>query len=419
MLALRVLAASLLLAALPAAAASPADREIAAAEERLAVSANASGAHVALAAAFMRKARESGDPAYYTRARAALERALVLDPGDYTAIKSRAWVLLGLHDFHGALAAAEEARRLEPADWWNYANLTDAWVELGDYPRALAAAQRMMDLRPGLPAYTRAAYLRSLHGDRAGALELYELAVRAASPSDPESLAWALVHLGHEHFAAGELAAAGAAHARALAVLPDYHLGLAGLARVRAAEGRLDEAIDLYRRAVERVPAPDVVAALGDAYAAAGDAAAAERQYALVEHMAGIARATGTTYGRHIVLFLADHERQPAEALRLARLEASARDDIYTADALAWALHANGREREAARAAHRALRLGTPEAALHYHAGAIAAALGRERVAVRHLRQALALNPHFDLLQAGRARDGLAALHTPALAALR
>ena len=47
---------------------------------------------------------------------------------------------------------------------------------------------------------------------------------------------------------------------------------------------------------------------------------------------------------------------------------------------------------------------------LHYHAGMIAAALGRARIARRHLRHALSLNPHFDLRQAPRARVTLAAL---------
>ncbi|HYY06704.1 MAG TPA: hypothetical protein VE997_08995, partial [Candidatus Limnocylindria bacterium] len=183
-----------------------------------------------------------------------------------------------------------------------------------------------------------------------------------------------------------------------------------GLGRVRAAEGHLARALDLYQRAVARVPAPDLVAALGDVHAAAGHADEAERQYALVEYMDTVAAALGTTYGRQLALFYADHDRRPEEALRLARLEAAGRGDIYTDDTLAWACYTNGRFAEAARAAHRALRLGTEDAMLHYHAGVIAAALGQGRSAARHLRRALALNPHFDLRQASRARAGLAAL---------
>jgi tetratricopeptide (TPR) repeat protein len=268
----------------------------------------------------------------------------------------------------------------------------------------------MVDLRPGLPAYTRVAFLRSLHGDRRGALDALELAVRAASPRDPEGLAWTLVHLGHEHLAEGDAIRAARAYEQALYVLPEYYLALGGLGRARAAQGDLTEAIELYRRAIDRVPAPELVAALGDAYAARGNAQDAEDQYRLVEHIARVAQATGTTYGRQVALFYADHDRRPEEALRLARLERTTRGDIYSDDALGWALFKNGRLAAAARAAHRALRLGTEDALLHYHAGMIAAALGRTPQATRHLRRALAQNPHFDLRQAPLARATLARL---------
>jgi tetratricopeptide (TPR) repeat protein len=141
------------------------------------------------------------------------------------------------------------------------------------------------------------------------------------------------------------------------------------------------------------------------------------RQLALVDHAGRVAEATGTTWGRQLALVWADHDRRLPDALRQARAEAAGRGDVYTDDALAWTLHKNGRPAAAMRAAHRALRLGTPDAALHYHAGVIAAALGRERRAARHLRRALALNPHFDLRQAPHCRAVLARLAGgPALA---
>lgn len=404
-----VLALAGLVPGSPASAApSRADQALEAAERRLGE--NRPEHYVTLATAFMQKARETGDPAYYGRAMAAVEHALALDPAHYEAERTRAWVLLGQHDFRGAEAVAAAARAREPRDWWNYATLTDAYVELGDYDRAVDVAQRLLDLRPGLPAYTRVAFLRSLFGDREGALELLAAAVRAGSPRDPESLAWTLVHLGHEHFAAGALAPAGQAYAAARDLVPDYPPALAGLARVRAAEGMLDESAALYARAVAQLPAPDMVAALGDVHAAAGRMADAEAQYALVEYMGRVAEAAGSTYGRQLALFYADHDRRLPEALRLARQEATTRGDIYTDDALAWALYKNGQHAAAMRAAHRALRLGTEDALLHFHAGMIAAAHGRDRRAARHLARALAINPYFDLRQAPVACTVLATL---------
>jgi len=399
---------------LVAAAPTPADRAIATAEGHVSAAPGRPAAYVELATAFMQKSREASDPGYYPRAAAALERALRLDPQNYEALRVRPWVLLGQHDFRGARVAAEQARALESDDWWNYGMLADAEVELGDYAAADRVVQRMLDLRPGLPAYTRAAFLRTLYGDRAGAIEMLTLALATTSPGDPETFAWTLVHLGHEHFARGEMVHAADAYAQALDALPGYYLALAGLARVRAAEGRTAEAVDLYQRAVSRVPAPDLVAALGDVLAAKGMVGDAERQYALVEYIGRVAQATGTTYGRQLALFYADHDRRLDEALRLAEQEAAVRDDIYTDDTLAWACYKNGRLAQAKRAASRAQRLGTEDALLDYHAGLIAAAFGRPRAGRRHLRRALAMNPHFDLHEAPRAEAALAALEEPA-----
>jgi tetratricopeptide (TPR) repeat protein len=390
------------------AAASPADRAVTAAVVQTEARPGAGAGWVTLAGAFVGKARESGDPAYYRRAEAALDQAVALRPDDYAALRMRALVLGGLHEFGPALAVAERARAAAPDDAWNDATIFDAAVELGDYPRAEAAAERLAARRPGLAVYARVGLLRGLHGDHAGALAVLTLAVRAGTPDDPESLAWALVHLGHESFAGGDTDGAAAAYARARAVLPGYAPAAAGLARVRAAEGRLASAIALYEEALAAQPAPDLAGALGDLHAERGDAGAAGDAWALVDRLARLADAAGVSHGRPLVLFWADHGR-PADALRVAEREARVRDDVHTADALAWALYRAGRLRPAARAAHRALRLGTRDAVLDYHAGVIAAALGRPRAAARHLRRALATNPRFDRRFAADARARLGA----------
>jgi len=362
----------------------------------------------------MRSARETGDPTWYGHARASVDRALELDPSDFGALRARAWVLLGQHEFRAARAQAELALARDPDDWASWANLTDALVEVGEYDRAVEAADRLATLRPGVPAYTRVAGLQALLGDRATAIATLEVAVAAAEHAEPETLAWTLVHLGHEHRALGNLLAATAAYERALAAFPGYHLALVGLARARAAEGRTPEAIALASRAAERVPAPAVYGLLGDLYAAQGDAAESARQFDLVRVMERLAAAQGTSYGREVALFLADHDRDLADALRLARDDAARRGDVYGDDVLAWTLYKNGQPAEAKRAATRALRLGTEDAAFHYHAGMIARALGQPRVAARHLERALALDPAFDVRQAPMARAALDAVrHAP------
>jgi tetratricopeptide (TPR) repeat protein len=364
----------------------------------------------------MRRARETGDPTWYGHARAAVDRARLLDPPDFAALRTQAWVLLGLHEFTAARTVAEEALARDPADWPSWANLTDALVELGDYARAADAADRLAELRPGVAAWTRVAGLQGLLGDRRAAIATLELAATAAAAAEPETLAWTLVHLGHEQRGLGRHEDAADSSERALAAFPDYHLALLGLARARAAQGGLDQAIALAARAFERVPAPETAGLLGDLYDAAGARSEAEQHWELVRVMERLAAAQGTSYGREVALFLADHDRELPDALRLARADVAARPDVYGFDVLAWTLHKNARHAEAKRAASRALRLGTESAAFHYHAGMIARALHRPRAAARHLARALALDPAFDVRQAPAARAALDALGDTRLA---
>src|SRR5262249_36098758 len=185
----RALAAMLALAGLlpvlAHAAPSAADRSMADAEAAVQRRPTAD-ALVDLAAAFMRKARETGDPAYYRRAEAAPHPAGALTPRPYGGLPAPAVVPARQAAVSAAPGAARAARAIEPRDWWNYGNLADACVELGRYDDAVRATARMMALRPGLPVYTRVAALRALMNDRRGAIEALELALATADPSDPE-----------------------------------------------------------------------------------------------------------------------------------------------------------------------------------------------------------------------------------------
>ena len=61
----------------------------------------------------------------------------------------------------------------------------------------------------------------------------------------------------------------------------------------------------------------------------------------------------------------------------------------------------------AGRAAMQALRLGTEDASLYFHAGMIERALGNKAAARDYLARALTINADFDPLQARVARESL------------
>ena len=211
-------------------------------------------------------------------------------------------------------------------------------------------------------------------------------------------------------FQAGNLVTADRSYSAALADWPGSYLALEGLARVRAARGRTDEAIALYGRAIAIVPQPEYLAGLGDLYQLTGQPRLAEQQYATVRAIAALQALQPKVYNRQLVLFDANHAEDPAGAVRLAETELTVRKDVYGWDADAWALLAAGRAGDADAAMQKALALGTNDALLLYHAGMSAHGVGDDGRARSLLERALALNPGFDPLQAVRARQVLAAM---------
>lgn len=358
-----------------------------------------------LATAYLQKARETGDFGLNARAATAIERSLEVAPNNYDAIKLKAVLLLTCHRFEEALVVAREARRLRPADPMVYGAMVDALVELGRYPEAMDAAKRMLSLRPDTESYARLSYLKSLHGEPDSAIDLMREAVRLAT--NREHRAWCYVHLADELLNRGDVGEALEQYDAALNLMPDYHLALAGKGRAFARSGDLSAAVAFFSLAIERAPLPDVAVALGDVHAKVGRHEEAERQYRLVEFVETTAEYGSQTYSRVLALFWANHGKNLSRALDIAKRERAVRSDIYTCDLLAWCLFKNGHPDEARKAVVEALRLGTSDALIHYHAGMIFHALGDKRTAARHLARALEINPGFDVLQADTARSTL------------
>jgi Flp pilus assembly protein TadD len=83
---------------------------------------------------------------------------------------------------------------------------------------------------------------------------------------------------------------------------------------------------------------------------------------------------------------------------------------VLVADAMAWALHVNGRDAEALGYARQASALGERNAVFVFHRGMIERSLGQREEARRDLSDALRINPYFSVLQARVARAALAGL---------
>lgn len=381
-----------------------ADQKILQLEGEIARRPEAVALHNRLAWAYLQKGRETGDAAYFTRAERLLEKAPAAS--DPEGLGLRAWIALFRHEFKEAALWAEKAIAARPNAFFQYGILSDAFLEMGDDAKAVAYAQKMIDLKPDQGSYSRAAHLRSLHGDPEGAILLWKSAIRAGA-SFPENTAWCQAELGELYFNIGKIGEAEAAYRASLETFPGYHRGLAGLGKIRTAQRRPEEAVRFYQEAIDRIPYPIYFASLGDLYMEMGKEEAAQKAYRRVEQIARLDQPNQRLYDRDLALFYADHGRQLGEAVRIAERELERRRDVYTYDILGWVYYKSGRYPEAARAMKEAMRLGTEDPRILFHAGMVARAAGREKEARRLLTRALTLNPAFHPLYAPSARKAL------------
>jgi tetratricopeptide (TPR) repeat protein len=364
-------------------------------------------AYAQLGSLYLQKVRETGDPSYYVKAEGALQKSLELAPNNVLAAVGMGGLSLARHAFGEALEWGRLARQLAPGSYTVYGIIGDANLELGRYPEAVDAFQEMIDRRPDLTSMSRVSYARELHGDLPGAIEAMEQAVGAGNPIG-EGTNWARIQLGNLHFLTGDLEAAERQYRETLRYLPDYVHGYGGLAKVAAARGRLNEAIELYTRVLKIVPLPEYAIALGDAYRAAGNSAMAARQDELVRVIAQLNRAAGMDVDLEMALFDVDHAKDGgaiAAAVQTARAQYGQRPSVHVADVLAWSLYRANQPAEALPYAREALRLGSKDPLMLYHAGAIAAAAGQTGEAQRYLAAALEGNPNFHVRYAPEARQ--------------
>ncbi len=356
--------------------------------------------------AYIQKARDTGDPTFYGRAEAVLEKAVQVNPDDPDALIGLGSLALSRHDFQLALTQGHKAFALAPHKAAVYGVIGDAYTELGQYDAAVEAFQTMVDTRPDLSSYSRVSYARELHGDVPGAITAMQEAVEAGSPN-AENTNWCRVQLAQLYWLKGDYAAAEQQYQQVLTYYPKYVYALAGLAQLRAAQNDLPAAADYYKQATDIIPLPQYVTALGDVYSKMGKADEAKKQYDLFLFIARTYEVNGVNFGIEKAIFLADHDMDLAGALTAAQQAGSLRDDVNTQDSLSWVLYKNGKYAEAKVASDRALRLGTPNSLFYFHAGMIAQALGDTATAQTSLQKALSLNPQFHVIYADQAAAAL------------
>ncbi len=356
-----------------------------------------------LGLALLQRVRETGDPSLYPPAEAALLAARTLVPDDPLVAAGIGALQLGRHEFAEALATGRAALTEFPGDTPAQGIVVDALVELGQYDAAFRQAEALAAQRPDIATLARLSYTLELRGELGPALTAMEAA--AASPGlAAENTAYVLALVGHLRRLTGDAVGAAAAYAQARTLVPDHAPSLAGQGRLAVGAGDLETARERFERAAAVVPLPEYVIALGETLDVMGDAVGAKQQFDLARALIALSKANGVVVDVDLALFEADHG-DAAAALVLAEAAYAATPTVRAADARAWALHRLGRDREATPLSAEALRLGSRDPLLQFHAGAIAAALGRTAEARGHLESALAGDPGFSPAGAAEAQS--------------
>lgn len=349
--------------------------------------------------------RETDDVRYLEHSLRAAQTSLRVLPADQNlgGLRSLAQAEYETHNFVAARDHAQELIAYEPNRSFGFQLLGDAELELGSYEKAAAAYQQMESLdRGSVAAEARLAHLAMLRGDSATARKRYLNALAQAksalSPS-AETIAWTNWQLGELAKAAGQYDQSLRFYHDALAAFPGYSHAVSSLAQLHASQGELEKAIEMLEALLQKHSDPMDAAMLGDLYKLSGRERDAEVQYLSVEHLCQKDQLYSVLYNRHLVLFWTDHDIKTDEAYVRAQKEYQTRRDIYAADAFAWASLKAGKLDEAQTAINDALRLGTKDARLFYHAGMIAKARGDRSAAEQFLKRALEINQYFDPMQ--------------------
>ncbi|HEX8696535.1 MAG TPA: tetratricopeptide repeat protein [Longimicrobium sp.] len=348
-----------------------------------------------LAQLYLQRGREGGGLDDFRRAERAAREALTLRAGRNTGARlTLASSLLAQHRFAEARTAAE-ALVAEAPDRASYqALLGEIQMELGDYGAAAATFGALEAERGNLAVAPRLARWEEVRGNpvRARAI-LYAARDQAAARIDlpREQVAWFHLRVADLELRTGRLGAADEALRAGLAVEPNDPRLWAARARLAALRHRWREVARIGARLGDGADLA-TLALVGDAWAQLGRAGEAERWYARLEAKNA---ARPEPFARQWTQFRVDHGRHLPETLALLRREAGERRDVLGCDLLAWALHRAGDDAAAREAMRQALRMGTRDATLHFHAGMIERALGDRAAARAHLRRALGLNPRF------------------------
>jgi tetratricopeptide (TPR) repeat protein len=363
-----------------------------------------------LAAQYLQRFRERGDLGDVERAKIVSRRSLALQPfGNDAADATLASALLAYHEFPEALHYEREALAAVPTSDDTRAQIASLLMELGRYDEAgHVLARPPQDPSPSWKAVV--ARYDELHGRLSFArneIREAEATIDGMLTVPAYARSWFHVRAAQLAFEDGDDGAVGDELAQALRIFPGNAGALLVEAQWYRSHARWREALSAATRSADLYPLPQALGYRADAQRDLGDGRAAQATDALIDAEQRLNNVRGVN-DRLLAAYYAQRHAHLDDALRFARADLAKRgDEIYADDTVAWVLASMGRWTEAYRYSRRAMRFGSNDPIVLYHAGAIAMETGNVQVGRRLLEAALRQNPNFDPFGAEDARRRL------------
>lgn len=362
----------------------------------------ASGLNLAaLAGAYLRMARATGDLRWYLMAEQTADRSLASLPYQNNgALIALARVAAARHDFEQAMRLARRAGNTEALSIVVTSNLA-----MGKIDEAARAAETLIERGPALTSYALRSLVEVAQGKDEAAIADLQRAIASEEPGETGSSAWARTLLGRLHYRRGRLRLAAELYREALAILPEYPLALVNLAELeirqehyRLAAQHLTQVVTVTK-ASPNIYDHVVLRGLVRLAELQGDSARAEALWRDAEARLRQDVTSGQFgHRRELARLLLERGRSEdvGETISLMEAEVHVRRDAETLEVFAWALSRAGRLPQARETMREALRWGLRDARLYYRSGLIEQGLGDSRAAMAFFAAAHLVDPTFD-----------------------
>ncbi len=355
---------------------------------------------VALAAAYWKLGKATGDVSWYLLAEQTANRSIGLSP----AAKDSASLILAQvaqakHDFKQAESIAKTVLQTKPNNDEAKSILITCYLAKGRLKEAEVLVKPLVDKLPNLGNFTLQGLVEDAQG-KTSAAKTFQFGLEVEERGEEAASAQTRVLLGRHFYHHGQIDRAHELYTKALTLVPNYPLALLHLAALETQRGNYDQANSYYNQLAEdHKGTPNAY----DHTILRGQARIKQLQNQSPDDLLKQAEKLlrqDSEFGhrRELAQLLLDRAQNQdvKEALTLMEVEVKVRQDAATMAVYARSLMLNNRLPEARQAMQQSLNSGAQQAGFFQQAGQIEQALGNSNGANTYQTKAKQLDPTFD-----------------------